>query len=555
MTAPADWTLLTAARLLDGSGAGRLDDAAVLIEGGTIRTIGRRSEVRPPDGAVATSHDYGDATILPGLVDGHTHLVGIGDGTRGDDLAAQGEDLLLIRATVNARAMLHSGVTTIRENGSMGRIAFSVREAIRRGIAEGPSMVVSGRAVTITGGHLHWFGGEADGPEDLRHTVRQLVKEGADFIKIMASGGSTRSSHPYLPAFTPDELRAIVDEAHRHQRLTAAHAVPNVAIEDCLDAGLDMIIHCSMTDDTGAYVYRPDLADRMADAGVWVNPTMHDLRAWLWYYRDEEAAGRRLDATEVASRDELRRLYDDKLDAVRRLHAAGVRLIAGSRLRMGPQPGRRRMAGDRRPHGCRVVDRRGDRGRDDRLGRRDRRGRRGRAASSRADRRISSWSPATRSPTSPCSAILSTSSRPATASSEASEERADEGRSAAAAGLLQRVRGLASRTTRGRGSSRSPGSGERLGFDSLWTGEHVLAKWDPEGPAFDCVTIQTAVAAVVPRVDIGFCVINSTFRNPAMTAKMAGDAGHDQRRSPRPRARRRASRTTRRGRSGIRIRS
>ena len=63
--------------------------------------------------------------------------------------------------------------------------------------------------------------------------------------------------------------------------------------------------------------------------------------------------------------------------------------------------------------------------------------------------------------------------------------------------------------------------GERLGFDSLWTGEHLLAKWDPEGPIFDCVTIQTAVAAVVPRVDIGFCVINSTFRNPAMTAKMA----------------------------------
>ena len=154
----------------------------------------------------------------------------------------------------------------------------------------------------------------------------------------MASGGSTRSSHPNLPAFTPDELRAIVDEAHRHERLTAAHAVPNAAIEDCLDAGLDMIIHCSMTDATGAYVYRPDLADRMAEAGVWVNPTMHDIRAWLWYYRDEEAAGRRLDATDVASRDELRRLYDDKLDAVRRLHAAGVRLIAGSDSAWGRSP-------------------------------------------------------------------------------------------------------------------------------------------------------------------------------------------------------------------------
>jgi imidazolonepropionase-like amidohydrolase len=338
VTAGAEWTLLTADRLLDGSGAPRLEDAAVLIEGATIRAIGHRSEVRPADGAVAASYDYGDATILPGLVDGHTHLVGIGDGTRGDDLAAQGEDLLLIRATVNARAMLYSGVTTIRENGAMGGIAFSVREAIRRGIAQGPSMVVSGRAVTITGGHLHWFGGEADGVDGLRRTVRQLVKDGADFIKIMASGGSTRSSHPNLPAFTPDELLAIVDEAHRHERLTAAHAVPNAAIEDCLDAGLDMIIHCSMTDATGAYVYRPDLADRMAAAGIWVNPTMHDIRAWLWHFRDEESRGRVLDPTDAARRDELRRLYDDKVETVRRLHAAGVRLMAGSDSAWGRSP-------------------------------------------------------------------------------------------------------------------------------------------------------------------------------------------------------------------------
>ena len=431
MTAPDGWALLTAARLLDGSGAGALEDAAVLIEGGTIRAIGRRSEVRPPDGAVATTHEYGDATILPGLVDGHTHLVGIGDGTRGDDLAAQDDDLLLIRATVNARAMLHSGVTTIRENGAKGRIAFSVREAIRRGIAEGPSMVVAGRAVTITGGHLHWFGGEADGPDGLRHAVRQLVKEGADFIKIMASGGSTRSSHPYLPAFTPGELQAIVDEARRHERLTAAHAVPSAAIEDCLDAGLDMIIHCSMTGPTGAYGYRPDLADRMAEAGVWVNPTMHDIRAWLWHYRDEEAAGRALDATDVAQRDELRQLYDDKrrcrAPAPRRRRAADGRV----RLRVGPQPGRRRMAGDRRPDRCRVVARRGDRRRDGRTQPPRSAWPTSPAASSRADRRISSWSPAIRSPTSRCSAILSTSSRLAGASSAAAGERTGDRLSAA----------------------------------------------------------------------------------------------------------------------------
>jgi imidazolonepropionase-like amidohydrolase len=333
-----DFTILTAARLVDGSGGAPLDDAAVLIEAETIVAVGRRSDVRAPDGASAALHDFGDATILPGLVDGHTHLVGVGDGTRGDDVAAQGDDLLLIRATVNGRAMLHSGVTTIRENGSMKKIAFSVREAIRRGIADGPRMLVSGRALTITGGHLHWFGGEADGPDDLRRAIRQLVKEGADFIKVMASGGSTRTSHPYLPAFTSTELEAIVDEAHRHGRLTAAHAVPNSAIEACLDGGIDMVIHCSMTDETGAYRYRLDLADRMAAAGVWVNPTMHDIRAWLWHLRDEQAAGRTAAEPYAGTYDEMQRLYDAKLDAVRRLHAAGVRLMAGSDSAWGRYP-------------------------------------------------------------------------------------------------------------------------------------------------------------------------------------------------------------------------
>jgi imidazolonepropionase-like amidohydrolase len=324
------FSILTAARLFDGTGAPSLEDAALLIEGSTIRAIGHRAEIRAPDGASATTRDYRDATILPGLVDGHTHLAGIGDGTRGDDVAAQGEELLLVRATVHARAMLHSGVTTIRENGSMGRVAFVVREAIRRGITEGPRMVVAGRAVTITGGHLHYFGGAADGVDGVREAVRGLCAEGADFIKVMSSGGSTRTSHPYLPAFTPLELDALIDEAHRHGRLTAAHAVPNAAIEAVLDAGIDMVIHCTMADPDGTYRYRPDLADRMAASGVWVNPTMHDLRAWLWRYRDDRAAGRPATAEEVATHDELSQLYDEKLDCIRRLHEAGVRQIAGS---------------------------------------------------------------------------------------------------------------------------------------------------------------------------------------------------------------------------------
>jgi imidazolonepropionase-like amidohydrolase len=324
------FSILTAARLFDGTGAPSVDDAAILVEGSTIRAIGRRAELRPPDGASATTHDYGDATLLPGLVDGHTHLAGIGDGTRGDDVAAQGEELLLVRAAVNAQAMLRSGVTTIRENGSMGRVAFVIRDAIRRGITDGPLMVVAGRAVTITGGHLHYFGGAADGVEGVRAAVRGLVAEGADFIKVMSSGGSTRTSHPFLPAFTPDELEALVNEAHRHEKLTAAHAVPNSAIEDVLDAEIDMVIHCTMAEVDGTYRWRQDLADRMAASGTWVNPTMHDLRAWLWRYRDDLAAGLTPTPEDVATNTELSRMYDEKLDAVRRLHEAGVRLMSGS---------------------------------------------------------------------------------------------------------------------------------------------------------------------------------------------------------------------------------
>jgi imidazolonepropionase-like amidohydrolase len=335
------FVILTAAHLVDGLGGPPLEHAAMLLEGAAIRAIGRQGDVRAPEGAPAETVDFGDATLLPGLVDGHTHLVAPGDATRGDVIGAETEAFLLVRATANAAAALRSGVTTLRENGAKGRVAFELREAIRRGVTPGPRMVVCGRPVTITGGHLHFFGGEANGVEGVRQTVRQLVKEGADFVKIVSSGGSTRSSHMYRPAFTPPELAAIVDEAHRFGRLTGAHSVPHEAISDCLDAGVDMIIHCSMTDVTGRYAYRADLAERIVAQGAWVNPTMHDIRAWLFHYRDLAARGEPLSAEDVAQRDELTRLYDDKLDTVRRLHELGARLMAGSDSPWGRfRPGR-----------------------------------------------------------------------------------------------------------------------------------------------------------------------------------------------------------------------
>lgn len=337
------FAILTADRLLDGLGGPPIERAAMLLEGPSIRVIGRQGEVRAPDGASAVPvTEFGDATLMPGLVDGHTHLVAPGDGTRGDVIGAEDEAFLLLRASANAAAALRSGVTTLRENGAKGRVAFQLRDAIARGALPGPRMVVCGRPVTITGGHLHFFGGETNGVEGVRQTIRQLVKEGADFVKIVSSGGSTRSSHPYRPAFTPAELGAIVDETHRFGKLCAAHSVPNQAISDCLDAGVDMIIHGNMTDETGRYVYRPDLTERIAAGGTWVNPTMHDIRAWIWHYREvREAGGGRLSAEDQAGEDAILPFYEAKVDAVRRFHAAGVKLMAGSDSPWGRfRPGR-----------------------------------------------------------------------------------------------------------------------------------------------------------------------------------------------------------------------
>lgn len=341
-TVSQPFVILTADRLLDGLGGPSLEHAAVLLAGDTIAAIGRQGEVRAPEGATAETIAYGDATLLPGLVDGHTHLVAPGDGTRGDVIGAESEAFLLVRAAANAAAALRSGVTTLRENGAKGRVAFELRDAIARGVTPGPRMIVCGRPVTITGGHLHFFGGETNGPDGIRQTIRQLIKEGADFVKIVSSGGSTRSSHPYRPAFTPAELAAIVDETHRFGRLCAAHSVPNRAISDCLDAGVDMIIHANMSDEAGRYVYRPDLTERMVATGTWINPTMHDIRAWIWHYAEVRAVnGGTLSAEDQQGEDGILRFYDEKVDAVRRFHEAGARLMAGSDSPWGRfRPGR-----------------------------------------------------------------------------------------------------------------------------------------------------------------------------------------------------------------------
>jgi len=330
MPASARFTLITAARLVDGSGAAPVEPAALLIEGDRIARAGRPAVVRAPDGASVDRRDYGAATILPGLVDAHTHLVAPGDGTLGDDVAKEDDDILLLQAAKNARTLLHSGVTTLRENGAKGRVAFSLREGIRRRLAPGPRMVICGRPITITGGHMGYFGSEADGVDAVRAEVRKLLKEGADYVKIVASGGSTRTSDPNRASYTVAELAAMTDEAHRHGTLTAAHCTAAESVQNCLDAGVDMIIHCIFNEPDGTYRFRPDLVERLVAAKAWVNPTLYVMKAGIDRLREAREREGRLTPDLAAQLEQSQRALDVRVDAVRQMTEAGVRMTAGS---------------------------------------------------------------------------------------------------------------------------------------------------------------------------------------------------------------------------------
>lgn len=314
-----------AGRIVDGD-SGKRPGNTVIAAGDAISWVGPDPGL--PDGAEEHSFPR-SSSIVPGLIDAHTHLNFAGDGTSIEHTVAEGEGRLLLRSAANAREALMSGVTTIRENGAYRDTSIRVRDAINASVVDGPRVLASGTPITITGGHCWPLGGEADGVQGVRVAVRQHVKDGADWIKVMASGGGTKNTDPFLPAFTAAELQAIVDEAHALGRPVAAHALNNVAIENVIDAGFDMIIHCNFYGPSGEFEWRPDLATRIAERGMWVNPTLHVSRASIWHL-EKQAEHRTLTGAENEYLGQMHRYYEDSCRGLEGLASEGVRLVAGS---------------------------------------------------------------------------------------------------------------------------------------------------------------------------------------------------------------------------------
>ena len=276
---PQDNTLriILPGKLIDGVSDKTQEGMAVAIRGSVIEWVGPASQSDSLDnvGAQTETLDFSGGTLLAGLFDIHTHTNMPGDGRTGEQVNDDDTDeVRLLRSAQNTALAVASGVTTMCDCGSWNRNAFALKEGLALGIVEGPRVLVSGPPLTVKLGHLWYMGGETVGVDAVRSRVVELVDQGADFIKVAASGGSTSTSDPYSAAYSVEELSAIVDEAHNRDRTVLAHCRCTDAINVALDAGVDTILHCAFYDNDGSYRFDQKTADRLAISEVWLNPTM-----------------------------------------------------------------------------------------------------------------------------------------------------------------------------------------------------------------------------------------------------------------------------------------
>lgn len=265
-TAAPRLTYILAGRLFDATSDNVREGTVIVVEGERIKSVGSAADVKVPSGS--TVIDLTNSTVLPGLIDCHTHLSYRADRYNEIYHFKDSPFTHAFFAVGNARKTLEAGFTTVRDVSSPPFLMVDLRDSINQGFTVGPRIVASGPGISITGGHgdlnnfppdvrVSMFPEErdfrvADGVDQIRHVVRAQIKYGVDVIKIMSTGGVlSKGDSPGAPQYTVDELRAAADEAHMAGRKIASHAHGTQGIKNAILAGIDSIEHASLIDDEG----------------------------------------------------------------------------------------------------------------------------------------------------------------------------------------------------------------------------------------------------------------------------------------------------------------
>jgi imidazolonepropionase-like amidohydrolase len=272
---------------------------------------GKVGEIRAASGQC----DLEAACVTPGLVNAHAHLEGSGEPDMMGMIQTTTPNQRLLRAVENARKSVKAGITTIRDVGSSNKIAADVRDAIEEGRIPGPRMRAAGAVLCMTGGHGWPIGRAVDSPWDARKAVREQMWDGADCIKMIATGGvMTKGAVPGNAQLTPDELGAAIDEAHRHGLRVAAHAIGTQGIKNALHAGIDSIEHGTLLDDEAIGLFK--------ERAVYLVPTLSAPTCILAHLEDGHQPRYVV--------EKARGLNDAMLKNIRNAYDSGVRIAGGS---------------------------------------------------------------------------------------------------------------------------------------------------------------------------------------------------------------------------------
>ena len=248
MAEQAHPTVIRNVTLLDGTGAAPVPGQALIVEGRRISWIGPEAQL--PEGSDGHAIDGQGGTIMPGMINCHVHLTNDGSPDLFGQVERDSVTVSALRGYLNLQATLESGVTSVRDCGAANGIALDLARAVDDGLVPGPRIRAAGRVITMTGGHGHFIGREADGPAGVRQATRAEIKAGAHFIKAMATGGVlTPGVVPTQTALQPDELEQVAREAHNAGRRAACHAIGNEGIKNAIRAGIDSIEHGFYLDD------------------------------------------------------------------------------------------------------------------------------------------------------------------------------------------------------------------------------------------------------------------------------------------------------------------